>query len=184
MTTNASLPTAPEPSLPGPSPLGTAANPRPRAALALLGWLALCYAVAALGSQATVAAIPTWYAALVKPPLTPPNWLFAPVWTLLYTAMAVAAWLGWRTRRSTCRNRGTRLFLVQLLLNLTWTWLFFSQHRPGLALIEIGLLWAAIALTARTFFTISRRAGWLMVPYFVWVTFAAYLNWGIWRLNP
>jgi tryptophan-rich sensory protein len=157
---------------------------RPHSALALAGWLALCYAVAASGSAVTITAVPTWYVALVKPPLTPPSWLFAPVWTLLYTMMAVAAWLAWRTRPSTCRNRGIRLFLVQLLLNLTWSWLFFGRHRPGLALIEIALLWAAIALTTQTFLTISRRAAWLMLPYLAWVTFAAYLNWGIWRLNP
>ncbi len=157
--------------------------PRPHAALALTGWLLLCYAVAAAGSYATAAAIPTWYASLAKPAFNPPNWVFAPVWTLLYAAMAVAAWLAWRTRPSRCRVRALRLFLVQLLLNLTWSWIFFSQHRPGLALIEIGLLWAAIVLTAQAFSIISRRAFWLMIPYLAWVSFAAYLNWGIWRLN-
>ena len=169
---------------PSPALLGTATNPRPHQAFALAGWLTLCYTVAAAGSYATVAAIPNWYAALAKPPFTPPNWLFAPVWTLLYTTMAAAVWLGWRTRNSICRTRVIRLFLVQLLLNLTWTWIFFSRHRPGLALLDITLLWAAIALCIQTLFTISRRAGWLMLPYLVWVTFAAYLNAGIWRLNP
>jgi tryptophan-rich sensory protein len=179
MSTEAALPKASAPS----SPLGTAGNPRPRALLALAGWLVLCYGVGALGSGFTAAAIPTWYAGLVKPPLNPPNWVFAPVWALLYGAMGVAAWLGWRTRNSTCRTRATRLFLVQLLLNEMWTWLFFDLHRPGLALVEIALLWTAIALTMKTFFVISRRAGWLMAPYLAWVTFAAYLNWGLWRLN-
>ena len=176
--------TEPSPVIPSaPAPLGTPANPRPHQWLALLGWLLLTYAAAALGAYFTLPAIADWYRALAKPPLTPPDWLFAPVWTLLYTGMAVAVWLAWRTRRSTCRFRGMRLFLVQLLLNLTWTWIFFSQHRPGLALIEIVLLWAAIALTLRTFRTISRPAAWLLLPYLGWVTFAAYLNLGLWRLN-
>ena len=171
-------------SAPGSSaPLGTAANPRPMQWPALAGWLVLCYAVGAAGSFATAVAIPIWYVGLAKPALTPPNWLFAPVWTVLYAAMAMAAWLAWRTRVSSCRTRGIRLFLVQLLLNLSWTWLFFGMHRPGLALVELVLLAAGIALTMQAFFKMSRIAGWLLAPYLAWVIFAGYLNWGIWRLN-
>jgi tryptophan-rich sensory protein len=183
MIPEAQLPAAPATSPPAAGAVPPPAKPRPYAALALAGWLLLCYAVAAAGSYSTASAIPSWYAGLAKPALNPPNWVFAPVWTLLYTAMAVAVWLAWRTRPSGCRVRAIRLFLVQLLLNLTWTWVFFGQHRPGLALIEIALLWVAIALTAQAFRIISYKAFWLMMPYLAWVSFAAYLNWGIWRLN-
>ncbi|HEY0786674.1 MAG TPA: TspO/MBR family protein [Acidobacteriaceae bacterium] len=174
-----------EPDMPVSSlPAAPRARAVPRPDLALAAWLGLCYAVAGVGSLLTAPAIPTWYATLAKPPLTPPGWVFAPVWTVLYTAMAVAAWLAWRTRPSSCRRRGLRLFCVQLVLNLLWSWIFFSLHRPGLALVAIALLGTGIAMTTRPFLTISRTAGWLMLVYLAWVTFATYLNAGIWRLNP
>jgi tryptophan-rich sensory protein len=159
-------------------------GPRPNALMALLGWLGLCFVVAALGSLEAEPSMQSWYFTLQKPELTPPNWIFGPMWTLLYAAMAVAAWLAWKTRWSSCRTRGLRLFGVQLFLNVTWTWIFFNQHRPDLALIDIALLWIAIALTAQAFYKISQLAAGLMVAYLAWVTYAGYLNWGIWRLNP
>ncbi len=180
MKTDSAIPGASSPSA---APLGTTTNPRPLPWLALAGWFVLCSAVAATGSVATTFGIRTWYAALTKPPLTPPNWIFAPVWTLLYAAMAVAAWLVWKTRESRCRTRGIRLFLVQLLLNLSWTWLFFGIRQPQLALVELALLGVAIALTMQAFFKMSQVAGWLLAPYLAWVAFAAYLDWGIWQLN-
>ena len=159
--------------------------PRQRAhpGWALLGWLVLCLLTGGLGGLATAGNLSTWYTHLAKPAYTPPDWAFAPVWTLLYTAMAWAAWLVWKTRNSSCRRRGLRLFLVQLFLNLSWTYLFFAAHNPGLALLEIALLVVSIALTANTFFKMTRVAGVLMTAYLAWVLFAAYLNWGIWRLN-
>src|ERR1700739_4229011 len=98
---------------------------RPHAAWALVGWLVLWFAVAGVSSALGAHAIPTWYATLVKPPLTPPNWVFAPVWIILYTLMAIAAWMVWKTRPSDCRKSGLRVFLTELLFNVLWAWIFF-----------------------------------------------------------
>lgn len=157
--------------------------PRPHAVWALIGWLVLCFAVAGVSSLFSAPSIPTWYAGLVKPALNPPNWIFAPVWTILYALMAVAAWLVWKTRPSTCRPTGLRLFGVQLWFNALWSWIFFSRHQIPTALVDIVALWIAIVLTIRQFRRMSRTAAWLMVPYLAWVTFATYLNFAIWRLN-
>jgi len=151
--------------------------------MALVGWLVLCYTVAGISSIFTAHNIPTWYATLAKPPLNPPNWLFAPVWTLLYTLMAIAAWIVWKTRPSPCRRRGLLLFYVQLALNFLWSWIFFDRHQIGTAFAGIVVLWVAILLTILTFKKMSTTATWLLVPYLAWVTFAGYLNFAIWRLN-
>lgn len=156
---------------------------RANAALVLIGWIALCFAVGAVSSLFSAPEIPTWYAGLAKPLLTPPNAVFAPVWIVLYALMAVAAWLVWRTRPSSCRRNGLRLFWVQLWFNLLWSWIFFSRHQIGTALIDLVVLWIAIALTISNFRKVSHTAAWLMVPYLVWVAFAIYLNFGFWRLN-
>jgi len=156
---------------------------RPRPALALIGWLALCLAVDGLSSIFPLRAIPTWYAALIKPPFNPPNAVFPLVWTLLYVLMAISAWIVWKTRPSPCRRRGLRLFLVQLGLNFLWTWIFFSTHQVLTAFIDLVALWAAILLTILTFKKMSTTAAWLLVPYLAWVTFAGYLNFAIWLLN-
>jgi translocator protein len=156
---------------------------RPRAILALVSWLVSCFAVASVSFIFSAPAIPTWYAALVKPPLNPPNWVFAPVWTILYTLMAVAVWLIWKTRPSTCRISGMRLFLVQLLFNFLWSWIFFSRHQIATAVVDILLLLVAILLTILSFKKMNHTAAWLMVPYLAWVAFAAYLNIAIWHLN-
>ena len=156
---------------------------RPHARTALIGWLALCFAVAGLATIFPMRAIPGWYAGLVKPPLNPPNQVFGPVWTVLYALMAVSAWTVWKTRPSACRRRGLRLFLVQLGLNFLWTWIFFSTHQILTAFADIVVLWVAILLTILTFRKMSHTAAWLLVPYLAWVTFAAYLNFEFWRLN-
>ena len=158
-------------------------EPRPLATMALVGWLVLCYTVAGISSIFTAHNIPTWYATLAKPPLNPPNWLFAPVWTLLYTLMAIAAWIVWKTRPSPCRRRGLLLFYLQLALNFLWSWIFFDRHQIGTAFADIVVLWVAILLTILTFKKMSTTATWLLVPYLAWVTFAGYLNFAIWRLN-
>jgi len=163
--------------------MATQPEARPHAAAALIAWLVLCFAVAGISSIFTAHSLTTWYAALVKPPLNPPNWLFGPVWTLLYTLMAIAAWIVWKTRPSPCRRRGLRLFCVQLGLNFLWTWIFFGYHQMGTAFVDIVVLWIAILLTILTFKKMSTTAAWLLVPYFAWVTFAGYLNLAIWRLN-
>lgn len=122
-----------------------------------------------------------WYASLRKPPLNPPNWLFAPVWSLLYLGIAVAGWLVWGTRR------GVRVPLAlwsgQLVVNATWSPLFFGLHRPGLALLDLALLLVLVVSTTVAFFRVRLLAGALFVPYAVWVGFATYLNGGVWYLN-
>jgi len=143
-----------------------------------------CLAAGAIGSAFTRSAIPTWYAALEKPLYTPPNWLFAPVWTLLYIMMGVAAFLVWR------RGLGSRnvrialiVFLVQLVLNALWSVMFFGLESPVFGLIVISVLWVAILATIIVFFRISKVASVLMWPYLLWVSFAAVLNASIWLLN-
>ncbi|HLP44178.1 MAG TPA: TspO/MBR family protein, partial [Candidatus Nanoarchaeia archaeon] len=121
---------------------------------------------------------------LNKPALTPPSWVFGPVWTILYVLMGVALFFVWNEGW----NRGgvriaVSVFGVQLVLNTAWSLIFFGAKNPGAALIEIVLLWISILFTIILFSKISKRAGVLLVPYIVWVSFAAYLNYGIWTLN-
>jgi translocator protein len=163
--------------------MATQPETRPHATAALVGWLALCLAVGGLSSTFPLRAIPTWYAALAKPPLTPPNHVFPVVWTVLYALMAVSAWIVWKTRPSPCRRRGLRLFLVQLALNFLWTWIFFGAHQMLTAFVDLVALWVAILLTIHTFRKMSTTAAWLLAPYLAWVTFAGYLNFALWRLN-
>lgn len=151
--------------------------------LGLAGWVLLCFAAAGLGSVATAHSIPGWYDGLAKPSWTPPAWLFGPVWTVLYLAMAVAAWLVWRPGGFGARRTALGLFLVQLALNVAWSALFFGLRRPDLGLADIGLLWVAIVFTLLAFRRSSRLAGWLFVPYLLWVSFASALNFAIWRMN-
>lgn len=155
-----------------------------RSKIALVGWLALCFVVGGIASIFPAHSIPTWYAGLIKPPLTPPNHIFGPVWTILYALMGIAAWIVWETRPSPCRRRGLRLFCVQLALNFLWVWIFFDRHQIVTALADIIVLWVAILLTILSFRKMSIIAAWLLVPYLAWVTFASYLNIAFWRLNP
>ena len=124
-----------------------------------------------------------WYAALHKPSWNPPPWVFGPAWTFLYITMAVAAWLVWREGGWKAQRRALGLFIVQWFLNALWTPLFFGAHRPGVAFGEIVLLWLAIAATLVAFWRVKKAAGLLLVPYLAWVSFAAALNFTIWRLN-
>jgi tryptophan-rich sensory protein len=147
---------------------------------ALAGWLAASFAAAALGALATRQA-PEFYAQLVRPDWAPPGWLFGPVWMLLYTLMAIAAWRVWGRA-----GFGTALylFLAQLALNALWSWLFFAWRLGGAAFGEILLLWLLIAATVAAFFRIDRLAAALLVPYLAWVSFAAALTYAVWRANP
>jgi tryptophan-rich sensory protein len=151
--------------------------------LSLFFWIGLCFAVAAAGSRWTAAAIPGWYRGLAKPWFVPPNWVFAPVWTLLYLLMAIAAWRISLAGPSAARTVCIALFLLQLGLNLLWSFVFFGRHAIGAGLVEIVALWAAIAASTLAFARIDPVAAWLMAPYWAWVSFAALLNAGIWRLN-
>ncbi len=146
--------------------------------------LMVCLLAGALGALFTTPAIPTWYAGLSKPSFSPPNWLFAPVWTLLYVLMGGAAYLvwmkGWKQREV---RAALGVFGVQLVLNFLWSVAFFGMHSPLYGLVVIAALWAAIALTIVRFRGVSRPAAWLLVPYLLWVSFAAYLNYSVWALN-
>ncbi len=124
-----------------------------------------------------------WYASLAKPVWTPPSAVFAPVWTLLYAMMGVAAWLVWR--RAGFRTAGAALvvFVIQLVLNALWSYLFFGLHRADIAFIDIAVLWIAILVTVVLFWRRDPRAGALMLPYLAWVGFASCLNFALWRMN-
>lgn len=148
--------------------------------LALIGWIALTFSAAAPG---TLVSTGGWYAELVKPSWNPPGWVFGPVWTLLYIMMAVAAWLVWLRGGWKARRRPLMLYLVQWALNAIWTPLFFGLQCPGLAFAEIVFLVAAVLVTLRAFWRVRRSAGLLLVPYAVWVAFAAILNFTIWQMN-
>jgi translocator protein len=145
--------------------------------------VAACFGAAAAGSAATLPRIRGWYAALAKPAWTPPDWLFGPVWTVLYLAMAVAAWIVWRRKGWAGSRASLSLFACQLGLNVAWSWLFFGLQDPALGFVDVVLLWMAIAATLAAFWRISIAAGLLLVPYLAWVTFAASLNFAIWRMN-
>jgi benzodiazapine receptor len=146
--------------------------------LALAGFIVITFFAPLL----SVGSMPgTWYAALNKPEWNPPAWLFGPAWTLLYTLMAVAAWLVWKR---VGLSKPLALYFVQLALNAAWTPIFFGAHQLGWALVEIVALWIAILLTLLSFRRVSTAAGWLFVPYLAWVTFAMALNFTLWRLNP
>lgn len=150
----------------------------------LAGWLILCYFTAWLGAQVSPGiASPEWYESLQKPDWNPPGWLFGPVWTLLYTLMAVAAWRVWKEYGFSDGKAELTAFLIQLFLNGLWSQLFFGMQRVDLAFIEIILLLTAIVITTILFFKKDRAAGWLMVPYILWVAFATVLNGTIWWIN-
>jgi tryptophan-rich sensory protein len=144
------------------------------------GWLAGCFLAASPGA---VFVPGEWYAALKKPVWNPPAWIFGPVWTVLYILMAVAAWLVWRRGGFPAHRKSLTLFLTQLVLNAAWTVLFFGLHQPGFAFIEMVALWLAIAATLAAFWQLSHAAGWLLAPCLAWVSFAAALNFALWRLN-
>ena len=150
------------------------------AALQLAATVGLCLWVGLVGSLVTMPNLPGWYAGLAKPTWTPPDWLFGPVWTTLYCLMGVAAWLVWRR---VGWSRPLAWFAVQLLLNAVWSWLFFGLHSPFAGLIDIVLLWAAIAATVLAFWHVSRLAAILMLPYWAWVSYAVALNFAIWQMN-
>lgn len=124
-----------------------------------------------------------WYRTLQRPSVAPPDALFGPVWSLLYTLMAIAAWLVWRRRREARIGTAMSAYGVQLLLNAAWSPLFFGAHWIGAALIDLGLLWGAVLATTMLFARVSRTAAALLLPYLAWVSFAAVLNFEFWRLN-
>lgn len=148
-------------------------------------------AVAVVGTEAVGAAsalaaggdFRSYFLALRKPPLTPPPSAFGPAWTTLYLLMGVAAWLVWRRGIDEQSALALGIFAAQLVLNALWSVVFFGGHRLGWALLEIALLWLAILATIIAFWRVRPLAGALLLPYFAWVSFATYLNAGVWRLN-
>lgn len=151
--------------------------------LALVVFLVLVTAAAALGGWFTSLSVDTWYPQLAKPAWNPPASAFGAVWSVLYLVMGVAAWLVWRAGGLSGARWALSAWAVQLVLNSTWSGLFFGLQRPAWALVEIGVLWLVIAVATALFFRRSRLAGWLMVPYLAWVTYAAALNAAIVQLN-
>ena len=150
----------------------------------LLGAVILCEACGVIGSVFTAPSVPTWYATLVKPSFNPPDWIFAPVWIVLFFLMGVSLFL---VIRGGIKGRDVKaavwFFAVQLVLNVLWTAIFFGLKMPLFAFIEIILLWIAILFTIVRFFPISKLAGYLLIPYIAWVSFAAVLNLSIFILN-
>lgn len=156
-------------------------DPKRKARRPLLVFLIISLGTGAIGSWVTTPAIPGWYASLARPSFTPPDWVFAPVWTTLYVLMAVAAWRVWRAKGA--NSIEIKLWAVQLVLNLAWSFLFFGLHRIDLALMEIAALWLVLLVTTLFFFRADRWAGLLMLPYLLWVAFAAALTHVFWVLN-
>ncbi len=154
-----------------------------RQVLGLVVCIAVCFAAAGLGGLWTSSSVDGWYRTLSKPAWNPPGWVFGPVWTVLYLCMGVALWLVWREAGFARGGAAIAVFLLQLVLNAAWSGLFFGLQRPGAAFADIVALWLAIAATVVLFWPISKLAGGLLVPYLGWVSFAAGLNYAIWRLN-
>lgn len=153
--------------------------------LKLVASILVCFLAAGIGGYFTAQSIPTWYAALEKPSFSPPNWVFGPVWTLLYLLMGISAYLVWE------RGLGARgvkkalgVFGLQLVLNALWSIAFFGMRSPIAGFAVIVALWATILFTILEFRKVDKMAWWLLAPYILWVSFAAFLNFSIVMLNP
>jgi len=150
---------------------------------ALIGFVGLCLLVGAAGGAITAPAVRGWYLSLSRPPGTPPDFVFGPVWTTLYVAMGVAAWLVWRQGHNERIRAALRLWGWQLAMNALWSPVFFGLHRPGAALLVLLGLLGLIVATLRMFLRINAWAALLLAPYLAWVCYATYLNTGFWWLN-
>ncbi len=150
--------------------------------VSLIVFLAICLGMAAVAGLVTVANIPTWYEGLVKPSFTPPNAIFGPVWTLLYILIAVSGWMVWR-KIGFSPERPLVIYGLQLALNFAWSFIFFGAHLPGLAVVDVLLLWIAIVWNIAMFWRVDRVAAALLLPYLGWVSFASALNIAVWQLN-
>lgn len=149
----------------------------------LLVWLVITFITAAIGAVASVEA-GSFYLQLERPPWAPPAGVFGPVWSTLFALMGIAAWLVWRVGGFTAASVALILYLVQLVINMLWSWLFFGWHLGGWAIVDVIVLWGLIITTLVGFWRVSRLAGVLLVPYLLWVSFAAVLNYTVWQLNP
>ena len=162
---------------------GEIMNTRMRSATALIVSAGTCLLVGVSGSLVTAASVREWYPHIQKPSWTPPGAVFGPVWTVLYLLMGVSAWLIWRNTVGSARRTALLIFVTQLILNGAWSFLFFGLRSPGWAALEIVLLWCAIVATMLAFARNSRLAAGLLLPYLLWVSYAAALNVAIWSLN-
>ncbi len=153
-----------------------------RSWMSLIFFIVGCLGIGYLGSLATSSSLQDWHASLRKPPLNPPNWIFGPVWSALYILMAIAGWRLWRVS-SAYRFRARFLFVFQLILNGLWSPIFFGLRNPLAGLADIVLLWSVLLMLIRTSWREDRVSYWLLMPYFLWVSFATYLNFAIWWLN-
>ena len=149
----------------------------------LIAWLALSFAASGIGALASIRAV-SFYGQLAQPSWAPPPSVFGPVWTILYALMGVAAWLVWRVGGFRANRAALVLFFVQLAVNALWSWLFFAWHHGALAFADILLLWVLIIATLLAFWRVRPLAGALLIPYLMWVSFAAALNFFVWQLNP
>jgi len=152
--------------------------------LKLVASVGLCFVVAFAGSVVTLPSIPAWYAQLNKPVFSPPNWIFGPVWTILFFLMGMSLYLVWnKSLRNKNTSKAIGIFLVQLFFNFLWSIAFFGFHLPLLAFIVIIALWISIFMTIKYFYKISRTSAYLLIPYILWVSFALILNFFIATLN-
>lgn len=154
-----------------------------KALVGLLVWLIVSFVAAAVGGAASIYA-GSYYAQLVQPDWAPPAWVFGPVWTTLYALMGVAAWLVWMRVGLRGARTALMLFVIQLIPNALWTWLFFAWQRGALSFADILLLWGLLVATVVAFWRIRPLAGALLLPYLLWVSFALCLNYTVWQLNP
>lgn len=149
----------------------------------LIGWLVLCFAASGIGAIASMDAA-SFYGQMVQPAWAPPSSVFGPVWTVLYALMAIAAWLVWRVGGWPQQRAALTLFVVQLLVNVLWSWLFFAWCQGAGSFADIVILWVLIVATTVAFWRVRPLAGALLLPYLAWVSFAAVLNHTVWQLNP
>lgn len=152
--------------------------------LKLIISIVICQLAGLIGTIFTVDSIPGWYAGLNKPALNPPNWLFGPVWIILYLMMGISMFIVWK---EDLKNKEIKsafiIFILQLIFNAAWSVVFFGMQSPAGGLVVIVILWILILITILRFMKISRVAGILLIPYLLWVSFATYLNFSIYRLN-
>lgn len=143
----------------------------------------LCLSVGAISGIATASSVKTWYVTLEKPVFNPPNYLFGPVWTILYILMGISLYLIMQSPKNEIRKKAITIFIIQLVLNFCWSFLFFKFNLLGISFAEIILIWISILFMIITFYKIDKKAALLQIPYLLWVSFASVLNGSIWFLN-
>ncbi len=149
----------------------------------LLVFVTICLAAGRLGAAITEPALETWYSGLAKPDWTPPDVVFPVAWSLIFLLIGIAAWLVWKTAERGEARLPLTLFFGQLIINVLWSFCFFGQRNPFLGLVCLGALFVAVALTTLAFLRVSQIAGWLFLPYLLWLGYAAALNFAIWQMN-